>query len=164
MDIDKVEKLLELMDNHGLQEVEIEQGDTRIKLKKSGEPVAPAPMIAAAPMVHHAVPMVVNGAAPAAPVAQEAAPAAPVADPSLVEVTSPMVGTFYNAPAPDADPFVSEGDTIAADTVVCIIEAMKVMNEIRSEFAGEVVQVLVENGESVEYGQPLVVIRKADGA
>jgi len=76
-----------------------------------------------------------------------------------VEIASPMVGTFYRAPTPDADPFVNVGDRVAPDQVVCIIEAMKVMNEIKAEAEGEVVRVLVENGESVEYGQPLMVIR-----
>jgi acetyl-CoA carboxylase biotin carboxyl carrier protein len=160
MDIDNVEKLLELMEAHGLQEVEIEQGDVRIKLRKSGE-ASPA-VFAAAPAAGQDVPVPVNGAVPNGAPAQ--APASqPPADENVFEVRSPMVGTFYRSPAPDADSFVHEGDTVAADAVVCIIEAMKVMNEIKAECDGEIAEILVENGESVEYGQVLMVIRKTGG-
>ena len=80
-------------------------------------------------------------------------------DENTVEITSPMVGTLFRAPSPDVEVFVNEGDTVTADTVVCIIEAMKVMNEIKAEVEGEVVRILIENGESVEYGQPIMVVR-----
>ena len=86
--------------------------------------------------------------------------AAPARDPAEVhEIKSPMVGTFYRSPSPDSEPFVAEGQRIAAETVVCIIEAMKVMNEIRAECRGEVVEILVENGEPVEFGQPLFLVK-----
>ncbi len=85
----------------------------------------------------------------------------PEGDPGLRQIKSPIVGTFYRSPAPEAPAFVQEGDTVKKDTVVCIIEAMKIMNEIRAEADGKIEQVLVESGEPVEYGQPLFLIRKA---
>ena len=156
MDLKQVVKLLELMESHGLDEVEIEQGETRIRLRKRSSPEAGIPMIAApmpmVPLNHIAAP---SGGAPAEGAQNAAAPAD-----DTEEFLSPMVGTFYRSAAPDADPFVSEGDTIGPDTVVCLIEAMKVMNEIKAEIAGEIAKILVENGESVEYGQPLMIVRK----
>ena len=156
MDLDEVLKLLELMEAHGLDEIEVEQGETRIRLKKGGTQPIAAPIIAA--------PVIANNSASAA----GASAGTPAAESSskesgedTTEITSPMVGTFYRSASPDTDPFVSEGDKVSPDTVVAIIEAMKLMNEIKAEVAGEVVGILVENGESVEYGQPLMVIRRA---
>jgi acetyl-CoA carboxylase biotin carboxyl carrier protein len=97
-------------------------------------------------------------AAPAAPDAEKAA------ETNLVKITSPMVGTFYRAASPDGDPFINEGDRVTHDQVICIIEAMKVMNEIKAEMEGEVVSILIENGESVEFGQPMVTIRRTGTA
>ena len=148
MDLDKVVKLIGLMESHGLDEVEVEEEGVHIRLRKGGAPViAPAAVLPAVP----AVPV----AAPAAP----ATATKPADKKDTVEITSPMVGTFYRAASPDADSFVNPGDHVTPDTVVCIIEAMKVMNEIKAEIEGEVVSVLVENGESVEYGQPLLAVR-----
>lgn len=96
--------------------------------------------------------------APVAPASEPTPPPAPVVDPNLVDVTSPMVGTFYRAPAPDEAPFVTVGDGVTPSQTVCIIEAMKLMNEIEAEASGKVVEILVENGESVEFGQPLMRI------
>ena len=154
MDLENVVELLKLMESHGLDEVEIEQDNMRIRLKKGGvAQIAPTVIAASAPLAAgNGLAAAANPAA--APAADEKAPAEDV-----VEVPSPMVGTFYRSPAPDADLFVQEGDHVTADSVVCIIEAMKVMNEIKAECEGEVVRILVENGESVEYGQPLMVIR-----
>jgi acetyl-CoA carboxylase biotin carboxyl carrier protein len=144
-------KLLELMEARHLDEIEVEQGDTRIRLRKGG-----------------ATPMVVPIAAAAAPANPQAAPAAPAAEkapePDLAKITSPMVGTFYRAASPEGEPFISEGDHVTADQVICIIEAMKVMNEIKAEKEGEVVSILIENGESVEFGQPMVTIRPSGAA
>ena len=159
----QVMELLELMKEHSLEEVEFEQGDVRIKLRKSG-PASGAPQMIAAPMPMAHVPAAPPAAVPLDPQAVPAPEAAAEAAEGTTEITSPMVGTFYRSPAPDADAFVSEGDAVSADSVVCIIEAMKVMNEIKAEVEGEVVKVLVENGESVEYGQPLMVIRKHNPA
>ena len=148
MDLQDVMKLLELMEARHLEEIEVEQGDVRIRLRKGGAPPVVAP-IAAAPAAAANPP-----AAPAAPDAEKAAEA------NLAKITSPMVGTFYRADSPDAEPFINEGDRVTADQVICIIEAMKVMNEIKAEMEGEVVSVLIENGESVEFGQPMVTIRR----
>jgi len=162
MDLEQVVKLLALMESHDLDEVEIEQDDMRIRLKKGGSPAIAAPVIAApvpvtAPLNNRNP--AVNGVAPAA---QSAAGQAETGDKNTVEVPSPMVGTFFRAPSPETDPFVSQGDHVTADTVICIIEAMKVMNEIKAEVEGEVIEIPVENGESVEYGQTIMVIRPTD--
>jgi len=155
MDLEQVVKLLDLMESHGLDEVEIEQGGVRIRLKKGGTAMVATPMIAA-PMPVAAINNMGHGA-----VANEAeAVAEETAVDDTVEVKSPMVGTFYRAAAPDADPFAHEGDKVTPDAVVCIIEAMKVMNEIRAEVEGEIIKFLVESGESVEYGQPIMLVRK----
>jgi acetyl-CoA carboxylase biotin carboxyl carrier protein len=151
MDIDELQRILELMDEHDLVEVELSDPErgTRIRLKKARaeEPPRPVPM----PMM----------AVPPAADPPPAAAAAPVEerDTNLVEIPSPMVGTFYRAPSPDTDSFVEVGEQIDEETVVCIVEAMKVMNEIKAEVAGEVVEILVQNGEAVEYGQPLLLVR-----
>jgi acetyl-CoA carboxylase biotin carboxyl carrier protein len=147
MDLQRVQELLELMETHGLDEIEVEQEGIRIRLRKAGQPPA-LPAYAAPPPVVAGNPHAASVAAPE------------TADKDLLQVTSPMVGTFYRSPSPDADSFANVGDTIAADQVVCIIEAMKVMNEIKSEVEGEIVGILVENGESVEYGQPLMTVRR----
>ena len=148
MDLQKVQQLLELMETHGLDEIEVEQGGTRIRLKKA----CPMPAFAAYP----APPPAMAANLSAVPAAHD--PAA--ADKDLFQITSPMVGTFFRSSSPDADPFVNVGDSVSADQVVCIIEAMKVMNEIKAEVEGEIVGILVENGESVEYGQPLMTVRR----
>jgi acetyl-CoA carboxylase biotin carboxyl carrier protein len=150
MDLQKVQELLALMETHGLDEIEVEQDGVRVRLKKA----APPPTIAA-----YATPAPIMAGHPAP--GALAAPESAAADKDLAQVTSPMVGTFYRSPSPDAEPFVNAGDAIGADQVICIIEAMKVMNEIRAEVEGEIVSILVENGESVEYGQPIMTIRRA---
>ena len=151
MDLQDVLKLLELMEARHLEEIEVEQGDTRIRLRKGGAPQVVVPI-----------------AAPAAPANPQAAPAAPEAEkaqePNLVKITSPMVGTFYRAASPDAEPFIGEGDHVTPDQVICIIEAMKVMNEIKAEREGDVVSILIENGDSVEFGQPMVTLRHTGAA
>ncbi|MGD0999953.1 MAG: acetyl-CoA carboxylase biotin carboxyl carrier protein [Candidatus Brocadiia bacterium] len=152
MDLQDVMKLLELMEARHLEEIEVEQGETRIRLRKGGAPpvvvpIAAAPAAAANPQ-----------AVPAASDAEKAAEA------NLVKITSPMVGTFYRAASPDAEPFINEGDHVTPDQVICIIEAMKVMNEIKAEREGDVVSILIENGESVEFGQPMVTIRRTGTA
>ncbi|MEM7314111.1 MAG: acetyl-CoA carboxylase biotin carboxyl carrier protein [Planctomycetota bacterium] len=140
-DLDRLNQLIELMKEHGLTEVDLQQEEQKIKLARGG---SAAPMMAA-PM------------APAAPAtAASATPAAAAADDAnIVTINSPMVGTFYCKPNPDSPSFVSVGDNIGSDTIVCIIEAMKVFNEIPAEVKGQVVAVLCENEESVEFGKPL---------
>ena len=157
MDLKDLKVIVDLMKKNAVSEFEMEEGDFKIKLKReSGKPrkgetvvvQEAAPMIlpaaAAAPA---AVPVT---AAPAAP-----APAAPAPAAEGPEVKSPMIGTFYRKPSPDADSFVEVGSVVEPETVVCIIEAMKVMNEIKAEVKGTVAEVLLEDGKPVEYGQAL---------
>ena len=161
MELSELRKLVRLMQSAELTELEIDDSKegVRVHLKRSpmgGESGMGSPLVQVMPSTGAAP---VAAAAPAAPGA--AAPAASDGPPPGTETfDSPMVGTFYRAGSPDADPFVEVGTRIAEDNVVCIIEAMKVMNEIKAEMRGEVVEVLVENGEPVEFGQPLFLVKK----
>jgi acetyl-CoA carboxylase biotin carboxyl carrier protein len=153
-DLSDLQILLDLMGRYQLAELELEGDGRKIRLKK----VDPHPVLPAIP--YAAAPAAVPGAAsPAALAPISAAPSAapgPLPLPSnLHEVTSPMVGTFYRAPSPEADPFVREGDRVEEKTVLCLIEAMKVMNEITAGVSGVVKEILVKNGESVEFSKPL---------
>lgn len=145
MDLKKVKELIDLMKDNDLIEVEVEDGDSKIHLKGPG---SAAPMMQQVPM---AAPV---AAAPAA----GAAPAA-VADDGLEKIESPMVGTFYQASSPDAEPYVKAGDKVTPETVVCIIEAMKVMNEIKAETTGTIAEVCCKDGQAIEYGQTLFKIQ-----
>ena len=147
MDIRKIKKLIELLEHSSLTEMEITEGEETVKLSRTSQVVAPAQAAFAVPQV--------AAAAPAAPVA-EAAPAANEA-PALSGqvVRSPMVGTFYAAPSPDADPFIKVGQKISAGDTLCMVEAMKMFNQIESEFSGTVKRILVENGQPVEFDEPL---------
>lgn len=148
-DVRKVRRLVELMNEHDLAEIDLRQADQRIRLRKGGDPVLTA-VPAAAPAPVAAAP------APAAPGAAGGAPAAPAPEAITGKVVkSPIVGTFYASPSPDAAPFVKVGDQIGPDTVVCIVEAMKVFNEVPAECSGKITAVLVESGDAVEFGQPL---------
>ena len=154
MDIRKVKKLIELLEESGISEIEISEGEESVRISRypqsgtvsvAAAPMALAPQVAAAPA--------------AAPAAGGAAPLpAPVSRGQ--QVTAPMVGTFYSGPAPGAKPFVEIGSEVKPGDTLCVIEAMKMMNQIESEFAGRVVSVLVENGNPVEFGQPLFVIEE----
>jgi len=130
----------------GLSEIEVESAGTRLRVQRAGTPATP---------VVHAVPAPI-ASAPATTV--EPAVVADVAAPAAITVEAPMVGTFYRASAPTADPFVREGDVVKEGQILCIIEAMKLMNEIESKAAGRIVKILVENGQPVEYGQPLFLL------
>ncbi len=136
-----------------LSEFEFQEQDFKLRIKRDIPGRATVPASPAAPTQAAPAP------AAAAPTPVAAAPAPAVADPSIKIITSPMVGTFYGAPAPDAPPFVGVGSQIKSDSVVCIIEAMKVMNEIQAELAGTVVECLVATGTSVEFGQPLYRVK-----
>jgi acetyl-CoA carboxylase biotin carboxyl carrier protein len=166
MDLGQLERLLSFMTQHGLEEFEYAHGDLRIRLKKAVTPPSAAPS--------RALPAATEIALPAAParaeaaftesvpaVAAESATPAPMASPAddLHVIKSPIVGTFYAAPNPEAGPFVKVGDIVKAGQTVCIIEAMKLMNEIEADTSGEVVRILVENGQPVEYGEPLFALR-----
>ena len=159
MDLKDIKVIVDLMKKNAVSEFEMEEGDFKIKLKRdSGKPRKGETMV-----VQEAAPMILPAAvaAPAvAPVAAAApAPASPAAAPAAAaegpEVKSPMIGTFYRKPSPDADSYVEVGSVVEPDTVVCIIEAMKVMNEIKAEVKGTIAEVLVEEGKPVEYGQAL---------
>jgi acetyl-CoA carboxylase biotin carboxyl carrier protein len=147
-DVRKIRRLVELMNEHELAEIDLRQGDQRIRLRKGhlGEVLA-APAWQAAPQVAAGSPSPPAAQTPARPVAAEEAGGS--------FITSPMVGTFYLSPNPDAAPFVKVGDQVGPDSTVCIIEAMKVFNEIQAECNGRIVAVLVENGAPVEFGQKL---------
>ena len=145
MELDLLRELLALMDENELSELEVEQEGMRVRLKKSGQEVRHE-------VVTSQFPVAAASGTAVEPTAAETAAQTP---PGLVEVVAPMVGTFYRAPSPDAEPYVTEGDVVDEDTAVCILEAMKVMNEIKAEKRGRVVEVLAENGDAVEYGQVL---------
>ncbi len=151
MDIRKIKKLIELLEHSSLTEMEITEGEETVKLSRTSH-AAPAPV-----QTTVAVP---------APVAAPTQAAAPAAEPAGKEeasfsgqvVRSPMVGTFYSAPSPDAEPFVKVGQTISAGDTLCMVEAMKMFNQIESEFSGKVKRILVENGQPVEFDEPLFEI------
>jgi acetyl-CoA carboxylase biotin carboxyl carrier protein len=145
-DVKKVRRLIELMKEHDLSELDLKQADNRVRIRRGGEVVTYSAPAAALPA---------RGAAPAA----EPAPAKEsAADARMVVIKSPMVGTYYKASGPDSPAFIKVGDRIGPEKTVCIIEAMKVFNEIPAGVSGQVVAILVENGAPVEFGQPLVKV------
>jgi acetyl-CoA carboxylase biotin carboxyl carrier protein len=153
MDIRKVKKLIELLDETGVAEIEIKEGEESVRISRhptaGSYAMMPQHMMYGPPPAHAAAP-----AAPAAPVV----PSAPAAASPDQTVTAPMVGTFYSAPAPGSKAFVDIGSEVKPGDVLCIIEAMKMMNQIESDKAGRIVSVLAKNGDPVEFGQPLFVI------
>jgi acetyl-CoA carboxylase biotin carboxyl carrier protein len=157
----ELKELIDFLIEKDIAEIELERGDVKVRIKRGGETAAPviahALPMAAMPMAAHPAQGSQSAATPAPP-SSSAGPAA-AAEEGLHTVKSPIVGTFYEAPGPGALPFVKPGDQVAAGQVLCIIEAMKLMNEIESDMSGEVVKVLVSNGQPVEYGQPLFAIR-----
>ena len=157
MDFKDIKKIVELIKANELSEFELEDGDFRL-LAKRGEGQGPVIVQQAVPSGMPAA-AALPAAAPAAPAGGEA-PAAP-AGPPVESIDSPMVGTFYRSPSPESDSFVAVGQTVEADTVVCIIEAMKVMNEIKAERGGVIKKILVDNATPVEFGQPLFEIDPA---
>ena len=151
LNMDELRDLANLVIEHGFTDFEFENENIRVRLSKmSGVPVQ-----AAAPAVNVAG-VETTSATPAAAAAAETADP----DAGIFNITSPIVGTFYRSSGPDKDPFVTEGSNVSPETTVCIVEAMKLMNEIQAETSGEVVRIYVENGQPVEYGQPLFGIRK----
>ena len=145
MDFDKIRELLKLMEDHGLAEAEVESGDGKVRLRKAETGA--------------------NVRSELAPPREAGAPSGEGAgargeDDGGHQITSPIVGTLYRSPSPDSEPFVEAGDPVTPDTVVCIIEAMKVMNEVKAEVSGSIRKVLVQNGTPVEYGQPLFLVSR----
>ena len=164
MDLKLIQKLIRMMKHDGVGELELEdqKSGVRVRLKRGSD--APPPAAPLVQLMHGAVPQHLaapDATAPAGQPAARALEAAPPAAPVGTPIVSPMVGTFYRAPSPDAEPFVSVGTKIEVDSRLCIIEAMKVMNEIKAEVAGEILEILVENGEPVEFGQPLFLVKPA---
>ena len=152
MDIAELKKLVKLMNENDLVELEIEEQGAKVRLKK-----APA-ITGFASQAQNALPVYATpnyppSVAPAAPVAPSGPP------PGTIEIRSPIVGTFYKSASPETPSYVAVGDRVKPDSVVCIIEAMKVMNEIKAEVSGEVVEILADNGQAVEYDQPLFRVR-----
>ena len=156
MDLRKLKKLIDLVQESGIAELEITEGEERVRIARGG-------VVNVTPLAAAALPSAAAAAAPGAPPAAPAAtvPAAAGAPPAGIEghvVKSPMVGTFYRAPAPDAKPFIDVGGTVKEGQTICVIEAMKLMNEIEADASGTIKAILVENGQPVEYGQALFII------
>ncbi len=154
MDVEDLKRLITLMNENDLVELEYEEDGRKVRLKKAGEQLVPVAMAGVS--------------AAMSPSAPARGGADPTGDPrevpreaDLVEIKSPLVGTFYRSPRPDAEPYVVEGDAVTEDRVVCLVEAMKVMNEIKAEVRGVVKEILAKNGEPVEFGQPLFLVKRA---
>ncbi len=153
MDLKELKALLRLMEGNDVEELEVVEGERRVRIKRRSLPGrVPVPAMNPASATATSGASAVSSVAPAAG-AEDAA--------GLMPVESPMVGTFYRAPAPGADPYVKEGDLVQKGTVICIIEAMKLMNEIEAEVKGRIARILVENGQPVEFGQTLFLIEPA---
>jgi len=159
LNMGELRELAELVNEHGFTDFEFENENIRIRLSKTAapqfvqavQPVASSAPVAAAAAQSTATPGTAETISAETPTETDA---------DLFKITSPIVGTFYSSPSPDKAPYVNEGDRVSESTVVCIVEAMKLMNEIQAETSGEVVKIYVENGQPVEYGQPLFGIRK----
>ena len=154
MDIRKVKKLIELLEASSVDEIEIKEGEESVRISRNtAAPIAMAAPVAAPPMPAPVAPVAAAPAPAPAPAAPEAA-----APSAANAVKSPMVGTFYRSPSPDAAPFVEVGQSVRAGDVLCIVEAMKMMNQIEADRAGTVTAVHAENGEPVEFDQPLITV------
>jgi len=155
----ELKELIEFLIEKDIAEFELERGDVKVRIRRGGEH---GPAASVVPIALHASPASLPAGAPAisgAPVPPSASEVAALADEKLHIVRSPMVGTYYESPSPGAPPFVAVGDKVEAGQVLCIVEAMKLMNEIESDIAGEIVKKLVNNGQPVEYGQDLFAVR-----
>ena len=151
--MDELQALAALVNEHGFTDFEFENENIRVRLSKmTAQAVAPTVVTTAA--------LPPTAPATAVPPAEAATEAKADEDASLHKITSPIVGTFYRSPGPDKEPYVSEGSNVSAETTVCIVEAMKLMNEIQAEVSGQIVKIYVENGQPVEYGQPLFGVKK----
>ena len=148
MDIRKVKKLIELLEESGIAEIEITEGEESVRISRYKNDSPATPMVGYAPQ-HAPLQVAAPSGAPAV---------APPAEPAGHEVLAPMVGTFYRSPTPEAEPFAKVGDMIAVGDTLCVIEAMKMMNQIESDVSGKVLSVEVDNGEAIEFGQVLFVI------
>ena len=154
MDLRKLKTLIDLVAESDISELEVTEGESKVRIVKSGAPAAHGQVVMMQPQVAQHMPAVAN----AAPAPQAAAPEAAPAEPTGHVVKSPMVGTFYRSSAPGSAPFVEVGSVVKEGDTLCIIEAMKLLNEIDADASGTIRQVLVENGQAVEFGQPLFII------
>jgi acetyl-CoA carboxylase biotin carboxyl carrier protein len=164
MTVDEIRELIKLATETGIAELEVQRGDNRVRIRRagvSGQEILLAPQIAHAAGLEPAAFAASAGAAPVAPSSIESSrdQAEKAPDPNLILVRSPIVGTFYEGPSPDAAPFVSVGERVQPGKVLCIIESMKLMNEIEAEITGTIENRLVNNGQPVEYGEALFAIR-----
>lgn len=159
IDLKQLRELMRSLKQFDVTELELEQEGERIYLRRGPEGGQPTSMTA--PMMASLAPSATGSIPPPAPVPDVAGAKAPASDPSLATITSPFVGTFYRAPSPDAAPFVDVGSEIRPGQVLCIVEAMKLMNEIESEIGGVIVEVAGENGKPVEYGDVLFRVKKS---
>jgi acetyl-CoA carboxylase biotin carboxyl carrier protein len=167
MDLKEIKLVIDLMTKNGLSEFELEKGDFKLRVKRGpgGEWTTSTTPAAGPQVVHHHAAVAAFAPSPAAvplaaPASVPAAASAPAAAPAAgAQIVSPMVGTFYTSPSPDSPPYVTVGQEVLEDTVVCIIEAMKVMNEIKAETRGVIIEVLAQNGKPVEFGKPLFAVR-----
>lgn len=160
--IQEIREIIKLVDSSSIDEFVYEVDGAKVKLKKNNivvtETVAPKKEVVA-PVVQQSAPAEAQVAAPAKVEEAPTAAAPAINDPSLHKIVSPMVGTFYQSPNPDSPAYVKAGDKVGNETIVCIVEAMKLFNEIEAEVQGEIVEVLVKDGELVEYGQPLFLVK-----
>jgi acetyl-CoA carboxylase biotin carboxyl carrier protein len=162
MDLSYIKKLIKLVETSGIGELELEEEGSKIRIAKpSNNSSSVAVHTQPAPVFHHTAQVPSTAGTPPAPPLQEAPNEPPKVQANIHEVKSPIVGTFYRAPAPDADSYVQIGQIVQAGTVLCIVEAMKLMNEIESDTDGRIVKICVENGQPVEYNQTLFHIEKA---
>lgn len=152
MELKEIRTIIDLMNKNGLAEFELERADFKIRLKKSPSDPLPCSPLPVPPPIPH--PVALPNPVPPSP-----APSPHPTSSDLPTINSPMVGTLYVAPSPDSPPYVTVGSVVTPDTVVCIIEAMKVMNEIKAEMSGTIVEILVENGKPVEFGRPLFRVK-----
>jgi acetyl-CoA carboxylase biotin carboxyl carrier protein len=156
IDLEELKQIIAIFKQSGIEELEIEKSGTRIKLKKSSSSIN---------NVAQPKEQIVTISSPASPssaptpkVEEPVQPVTPIEEKKTTKILAPMVGTFYRAPAPDAPPYVKEGDIVEKEQVLCIIEAMKLMNEIKADFKCKIIQILVENGQPVEFNQPLFLV------
>lgn len=157
--LSEIKELIKLVDQTSVHELEIENEGARLAIRKPGRTEVLNVQTAAIPHTYAPAPQAAPAAAPAPSAAAETQPAAGKDLSGLHQIVSPMVGTFYRAPSPDAPSFVNEGDKVHDKTVVCILEAMKLMNPLEAEVKGEIVEVLAQNGQLVEFGQPLFLVK-----
>ncbi len=159
MDLSYVKKLIKLVSESDVEEVEIEHEGQKIRVVKSKNHFLSSPVVQVPHVVHAPLPAPGPAHTGGEPSQAQVSPVPPNAN--LHEIKSPIVGTFYRSPAPDAAPFVDVGSSVQPGTVLCIVEAMKLMNEIESDISGKIIKVLVENGQPIEYDQPLFLVEKA---